>query len=140
VFVGCEEEIEQNANDLGDLPLEDYVNWGEETASKPYVYFGVDDTTGILEIMDISAVDNNNTPDDYSDDIDLFFYCVEISSYNNNTIIGTYHYWDDDGNIHDGFPISIELSYTESSGLSLSFTGSGDGGLEGRSFSGLMPF
>jgi hypothetical protein len=136
VFVGCDGEIEQ---DIVINVTEDDVNWGEDTASKPYVYFNLNDSTGVLEMMDISAVDDNNTPDNYDDDTQLFFYVVDVISYEGNTITGTYGYWDDEGIIHDGFPISIDVSYTEDSGLSLSFTGSGDGGLEGKSFTGLRP-
>ena len=84
VFVGCDGEIVGDSGSLGTVTIDEIISysddWGLDTAEKPYVHFGLDDTESLI-MMDISA---------YEDDTEIFLYSVDVTSYEGNTITGTY--------------------------------------------------
>nr|WP_321263067.1 hypothetical protein [uncultured Sphaerochaeta sp.] len=129
VFVGCDGEIGNNSDSLNTIDeiIDYYDEWGLETVQKPYVYFGIDDETNTLDFMDIS----------WDIDEDYFHYSIMVESYTNTEITGTYETYENEvATQHD---ITIQVTYSESNGLSLVLAGSSDGGLEGKSYTGLQP-
>jgi hypothetical protein len=130
VFVGCDGEIENNPDSLNTIDeiIDYYDEWGLDTVQKPYVYFHIDDETNALDFMDISwDIDESS----------FVQYSIMVESYTNTEITGTYETWEDD--VPTEHDIAIQVTYSTTNGLSLDFTGTSDGGLEGKSYTGLQP-
>ncbi|WP_332446744.1 hypothetical protein [Sphaerochaeta sp.] len=134
-LVGCDGNLNNSEFDLDQL-MKQYDEWGQDTEDNPYIYFAFDSTS--FYAMDVSWEDDNGTPTDTSDDT-LIHYSIEVDSYTDSTITGHYTVYDSELDMNVDHPITVQITYNASSGLSLSFSGPDNAGLEGKSYNNLQP-